>query len=464
MLWEYDYASAAWEMTNLDTLGGVESNAWSVNNAGQVAGTWYPTPGEPRVFVWTEQEGMADRGPGQAYDINHACQVAGQSGGQPVIFECECEGTCNPPIVIPLPTRSGGVAYALNDAGHVVGGDSDGEYAFLWLPEPAYGLPAGTTNLNDLVPANSCWVLKAAWDINDAGQIVGFGESDGQPHAFVMDLAGEADCDGNGVLDACDIAGGTGADCQVNGVLDECDIAIGASDDCNTNGIPDECEPGACCLPGGGCAVILESDCRDVGGGHAGPCANCASTPCVVAGRSCQTHGTTEQCLELGVGGARAHGDNIEPRFPGVHTLDVEFDGPVDWGTLTIDVWCVDSNLDAAPYTGTTAVTPTGGNTGRIEFTDVAVGGSPEPLPDQTCCTIVFGGSGFGVRKIRSLAGDVGRDGEVTVSDKALIKPKIGEPLDSDNFYLDVNCDGEIKVSDMALVKPKIGNTAPECP
>jgi hypothetical protein len=65
---------------------------------------------------------------------------------------------------------------------------------------------------------------------------------------------------------------------------------------------------------------------------------------------------------------------------------------------------------------------------------------------------------------VRTLAGDVSRDGEVTVSDKSLIKPKIGQTVDPTNFYFDVSCDGEISVSDAALVKPKIGNAAPPCP
>ncbi len=54
--------------------------------------------------------------------------------------------------------------------------------------------------------------------------------------------SGDPDCNGNGVPDGCDIAGGTSADCNENGVPDECDIANGTSLDENGNGIPDECE------------------------------------------------------------------------------------------------------------------------------------------------------------------------------------------------------------------------------
>ncbi len=52
----------------------------------------------------------------------------------------------------------------------------------------------------------------------------------------------DADCDGDGVADACQLAWGWAEDCQPNGVPDHCDIASGFSQDLNGNGIPDECE------------------------------------------------------------------------------------------------------------------------------------------------------------------------------------------------------------------------------
>jgi len=42
-------------------------------------------------------------------------------------------------------------------------------------------------NLNDLIPANSGWTLQAATDINDRGQIAGYGVINGQTHAFRLD-------------------------------------------------------------------------------------------------------------------------------------------------------------------------------------------------------------------------------------------------------------------------------------
>ncbi|MHC4837971.1 MAG: right-handed parallel beta-helix repeat-containing protein [Planctomycetota bacterium] len=56
--------------------------------------------------------------------------------------------------------------------------------------------------------------------------------------------ASQADCDGDGTGDACEIASGSAADCNANGVPDACDIADGSSGDANGDGVPDECQQG----------------------------------------------------------------------------------------------------------------------------------------------------------------------------------------------------------------------------
>ncbi len=50
------------------------------------------------------------------------------------------------------------------------------------------------------------------------------------------------DCNGNGVPDDCELDGGMAADCNGNGLIDGCEIASGDVGDQDENGIPDACE------------------------------------------------------------------------------------------------------------------------------------------------------------------------------------------------------------------------------
>jgi len=45
---------------------------------------------------------------------------------------------------------------------------------------------AAMQDLNKLIPRRSGWVLGQANGINDAGQIVGYGTTHGQTHAFLL--------------------------------------------------------------------------------------------------------------------------------------------------------------------------------------------------------------------------------------------------------------------------------------
>jgi len=85
-----------------------------------------------------------------------------------------------------------------------------------------------------------------------------------------IELIVDSDCDGNGVLDTCDLAGGS-ADCNANGRLDTCDLAGGTSADCDGDGIPDECAGGDDCnlngVPDFCETVILHVDAQATGDG-----------------------------------------------------------------------------------------------------------------------------------------------------------------------------------------------------
>ena len=155
-------------------------------------------------------------------------------------------GSCDWPFQAVSWSASGGItnlgtlggdystASAINNASQIVGdsqiNDTSFErHAFLWLPEPAYGLPFGLhdlgtlggdwnfarginnlgwvvgqadqapgdnraflwvhgvmIDLNDLIPGGSGWQLVSANDINDRGQIVGRGFLNGQDRAFLL--------------------------------------------------------------------------------------------------------------------------------------------------------------------------------------------------------------------------------------------------------------------------------------
>ena len=87
----------------------------------------------------------------------------------------------------------GSRAFGVNNAGQVVGysmyeyeSQEAAKRAFLWLPEPAFGFPAGMQNLG-MLPGQPEWKNSSATAINAAGRIVGTSASDGfiwVPEAF----------------------------------------------------------------------------------------------------------------------------------------------------------------------------------------------------------------------------------------------------------------------------------------
>ena len=79
-----------------------------------------------------------------------------------------------------------GEIYGINQSGQMVGimWDSEQEDA----TEHAFIFDAqyGVRDLNDLIDPNSGWVLTFVRDINDKGQIVGYGELNGEKRGFVF--------------------------------------------------------------------------------------------------------------------------------------------------------------------------------------------------------------------------------------------------------------------------------------
>ena len=173
--------------TNLGSLGG-PATALAINSFGEVVGYSYLTDGNFRGFFWSNGKmtalGTFGGDWSEAYGINDAGQITGIAstpgsvGGHAFIYS---NG-----VMQDLGTLGGAYSTgtAINHAGVVVG------YATLAnLNAPYHAFVSSGTkihDLNGLIPRNSGWLLEAANGINDSGEIVGYGSINGQVHAFLL--------------------------------------------------------------------------------------------------------------------------------------------------------------------------------------------------------------------------------------------------------------------------------------
>lgn len=136
-----------------------------------------------------------------ANGVNDRGQVVGWSATNPVSFEGSpvhaviWNARTGPADLGTLPGDTSSTALKINFFGKVIGSSGDSLYPFPFeqnLPFEVTGRPfiwaqgAGMRDLNDLIPANSNWVLNSASDINIWGQIVGSGTLNGKPHGFLL--------------------------------------------------------------------------------------------------------------------------------------------------------------------------------------------------------------------------------------------------------------------------------------
>jgi probable HAF family extracellular repeat protein len=206
-----------WEdgvMTDLGNLGGYV-RPYDINLAGQVVGRCRATqPGgslEPRAFLWeagtmTAVEPLPGQDFSQAFGISQGGRIAGSSwytippyglsvdraarwldDGEQIV---DLGRTPGPPVCSGEPFYPDNIALAVNDNGLAVGhaqciASGGSLAAFVWQDGVMH-------NLNDVIPPGSGWDLIKATDVNDAGQIVGFGLAPGGEYLRAFVLAPES--------------------------------------------------------------------------------------------------------------------------------------------------------------------------------------------------------------------------------------------------------------------------------
>ena len=120
------------------------SYANAINESGHVVGQAQNVSNEFHAFVW---------------DIDNGMQDIGNLGGSTTI------------------------SYGINESDQVVGYSTTGDgydHAFIWDSQN------GMRDLNDLVSDTAGFTLQYARAINNSGQIVGYGDYNGQTRAFLL--------------------------------------------------------------------------------------------------------------------------------------------------------------------------------------------------------------------------------------------------------------------------------------
>ena len=157
----------------------------------------------------------------------------------------------------------------------------------------------GTPNCHDGCPNDPA---KTAPGQCGCGQLETDTDSDGvadcADNCVALPNPGQEDCDNDFEGDVCEIANGA-PDCNSNGIVDGCDIGGGSSQDANGDGVPDECQDdmAAFCFP-------------DVSGVRSCPCGN----PPVSADRGCDNF--TGPTTTSGTGGAKLVASGLPSASP----------------------------------------------------------------------------------------------------------------------------------------------------
>jgi probable HAF family extracellular repeat protein len=190
--------AASWTNDKIKNLGGLSKSIFTaglaINNNGEIAGESvfsYGPPFTSHAFQWSSAHGMTDLGTlsggntSIANGLNNSDIVIGQSNSGSSLYWHAVKWDASNKIT-DLGTLVGGtysIAFGINDSSEIVGYGNIGDnaaHAILWTSA------AGMQDLNNMIPANSGWVLINANAINASGEIVGYGTKGGHNHAFLL--------------------------------------------------------------------------------------------------------------------------------------------------------------------------------------------------------------------------------------------------------------------------------------
>lgn len=188
------------KLTDLGTLGGKSSEDWNtgeaVNSSSEVVGWSYNPQGNFLGFLWSSGKmqslGTLGGAWSQAFAINDVGQITGQAyingdvGADAFLYD---GGVMQDLGTITSPSGGNGQysnGYGINSTGVVVGESTYQKNAASIVYHAFVYSNGKMQDLNKLIPAGSGWVLSTAYGINDAGQIVGYGTHNKQQRAFLL--------------------------------------------------------------------------------------------------------------------------------------------------------------------------------------------------------------------------------------------------------------------------------------
>jgi len=163
---------------------GVEvfAETWSglgINEAGWVVGQGPPW----NAFLYRDDEGVINLGPGAAHAINNRGVVVGEWWGLPAVQYSAVVWADGEACLLGTLGGSQSSAFGINDKNQVVGvseRSNRSQVGFIWTEEE------GMLDLNRLVDTNSGWQWIAAYDINESGWIVGDGWHENKRQACLL--------------------------------------------------------------------------------------------------------------------------------------------------------------------------------------------------------------------------------------------------------------------------------------